>query len=84
MTLAFFASFFDESQCSKHSLYCSIDNTVRLNLEDMGSVVVDVKTQRATVRGGAKLRMLDSACQPFGLATTVGTNPDTGVIGFDV
>jgi FAD/FMN-containing dehydrogenase len=65
----------------KHSLYCSIDNTVQLNLADMSSVVVDEKAQTATIRGGAKLRMLDAACAPLGLATTVGTNPDTGVIG---
>jgi hypothetical protein len=35
----------------KHSLYCSIDNTVMLNLEEMASVVVDEKNKTATVRG---------------------------------
>ena len=44
-------------------------------------MVVDATAKTAVVAAGARLLALDTACAPHGLATVMGTNPDTGVAG---
>jgi FAD/FMN-containing dehydrogenase len=52
-----------------------------LDLSPMGSVRVDADQRVAHVGGGALLRDLDRAAEPFGLATTAGAISHTGVGG---
>ncbi|MCY7418210.1 MAG: FAD-dependent oxidoreductase [Chloroflexi bacterium] len=54
---------------------------IQLDLTPMGAVRVDPETRRAYVQGGALLRELDRAGEPFGLATTAGEISHTGVAG---
>jgi FAD/FMN-containing dehydrogenase len=52
-----------------------------IDLSQMKSVRVDPATQTARAEGGAKWIDFDHATQAFGLATTGGTNSDTGIAG---
>ena len=52
-----------------------------IDLTRMNGVRVDPRTKRAWVEGGATLRDLDVESQAFGLATTGGIHPTTGVAG---
>ncbi len=57
------------------------DDGVMIDLSLMRSVTVDQAARRADVEGGAIWRDVDSATQPFGLATPGGLISDTGVAG---
>jgi FAD/FMN-containing dehydrogenase len=52
-----------------------------VDLTPMQAVRVDPERRRAWVQGGSRLRNLDRATQPFGLATTAGNVSHTGVSG---
>jgi FAD/FMN-containing dehydrogenase len=52
-----------------------------IDLSPMKSVRVDLAKQTARAEGGARWRDFDHETQVFGLATTGGTNSDTGIAG---
>ena len=52
-----------------------------IDLSRMKSVRVDPATRTARAEGGTKWRDFDHETQAFGLATTGGTNSDTGIGG---
>ena len=52
-----------------------------IDLSPMKSVRVDPTKQTARAEGGARWRDFDHETQAFGLATTGGTNSDTGIAG---
>lgn len=58
------------------------DGGIVLDLSPMHGIHVDASSRRARVGGGATMRQLDAATQEFGLATTGGIMPTTGVGGF--
>ena len=58
------------------------DGGMVIDLSPMSAVEVDRSTRRARVGGGATISQLDAATQRFGLATTGGIMPATGVGGF--
>lgn len=58
------------------------DGGVVLDLSPMSGVEVDQSNRQARVGGGATISQLDVTTQRFGLATTGGIMPTTGVGGF--
>lgn len=52
-----------------------------IDLSPMKSIRVDPTTQTARAEGSARWRDFDHETQAFGLATTGGTNSDTGIAG---
>lgn len=52
-----------------------------IDLRRMNTVEVDPDTRTARVAGGATWKDQSQACHPYGLATTGGTCPATGVAG---
>jgi FAD/FMN-containing dehydrogenase len=60
----------------------SCDGGIVLDLSPMSGIEVDPSNRRARVGGGATISQLDVATQRFGLATTGGIMPTTGVGGF--
>lgn len=58
-----------------------VENGVVIDLSDMNSVYVDPRARIARVEGGARLRDLDRATQPYGLAVPAGVMSDTGIGG---
>ena len=54
---------------------------IMIDLSRMKSVRVDAVKRTARAEGGAKWRDFDHETQAFGLATTGGTNSDTGIAG---
>ena len=58
------------------------DGGIVVDLSPMSRVEVDQSNRRARVGGGATISQLDVATQSFGLATTGGIMPTTGVGGF--
>ena len=57
------------------------DGGVVVDCSPMRGVEVDPRRRRARVEAGCTLADLDRATQAFGLATTMGTAPPTGVAG---
>lgn len=57
------------------------DGGLMIDLSPMGGVSVDPVSRTARAGGGARWRDFDRETQAFGLATTGGTNSDTGVGG---
>jgi hypothetical protein len=57
------------------------DGGIMIDLSPMHSVRVDPTRRRARAEGGARWRDFDHETQVFGLATTGGTNSDTGIGG---
>src|SRR5712692_1738438 len=53
-----------------------------IDLSGMKGVEVDRGKRVASAEGGALLRHLDEAMEPFGLATTAGGCPNVGLAGF--
>ncbi len=66
-----------------HSIagHCVRDGGLVIELSKMQQVWVEPGTRTARVEGGTLLGQLDQATQAFGLATTMGTAPTTGVAG---
>jgi FAD/FMN-containing dehydrogenase len=58
------------------------DGGIVIDLRRMHTVTVDPQTRTAKVGGGATVRHLDRATQPYGLATTGGRVSTTGMGGF--
>ncbi len=58
------------------------DDGLVIDLRRMSGVAVDPEARVAVVGGGATMRDLDRATEPFGLATTGGRVSTTGVGGF--
>lgn len=54
---------------------------ILIDLSQMKGVRVDPYRQTATAEPGTLLGQFDTECQAFGLATTMGTDPDTGAAG---
>ena len=52
-----------------------------IDMRRMNKVEVDPSSRTARVAGGATWKDLSQACHPYGLATTGGTCPATGVAG---
>ncbi|MDQ3980657.1 MAG: FAD-binding oxidoreductase [Actinomycetota bacterium] len=52
-----------------------------IDMSRMRSVAVDPRRRLARVGGGCRLGDVDRATQPYGLATVLGSNSDTGVAG---
>lgn len=65
----------------RHSVYASRSDTLMLDLSRLTQLEVDPVARIADVGPGIKLGPFDAACAAHGLATTAGTNPDTGVAG---
>jgi FAD/FMN-containing dehydrogenase len=61
--------------------HSACDRGVVIDLSGMKSVHVDPATLKARAQGGAKWGDFDHETQAFGLATTGGTNSDTGIGG---
>lgn len=57
------------------------DGGIVIDLRRMNTVTVDPAARTATVAGGATMRDLDQATQPYGLATTGGRVSTTGIGG---
>ncbi len=57
------------------------DGAFMIDLSLMRSIHVDTERRRARAGGGAKWGDFDNETQAFGLATTGGTNTDTGIAG---
>ena len=57
------------------------DGGIMIDLSRMKGVRVDPAARTARAEGGAKWRDFDHETQAFGLATTGGTNSDTGIGG---
>jgi hypothetical protein len=57
------------------------DGGIVIDLSRMKSVRVDPAARTARAEGGAKWRDFDHETQAFGMATTGGTNSDTGIAG---
>ncbi len=66
-----------------HSLAgkCICDDGVVLDLSLMKTIEVDPYRRMARAQAGMLLGEFDQATQAFGLATTLGTAPDTGMAG---
>jgi FAD/FMN-containing dehydrogenase len=58
------------------------DNGLVVDLRQMNTVEIDPSARMARVGGGALIRDLDRAAQPYGLATTGGRVSTTGIGGF--
>ena len=61
--------------------HCVCDGGIMIDLSRMNSVRVDPASRTARAEGGARWRDVDPETQAFGLATTGGTNSDTGIGG---
>ena len=57
------------------------DGGLVIDLSAMRGIRVDPTNRRAVAQGGVLLGELDCETQAFGLATTLGTAPDTGIAG---
>lgn len=57
------------------------DGGMVVDLSQMKAAIVDPKTRRVIIEGGATLADLDAATQAHGLATPLGINSTTGVAG---
>lgn len=57
------------------------DGGLVIDLSSMKGIRVDAARRRAAAQPGVLLGELDSQTQAFGLATTLGTVPDTGIAG---
>jgi FAD/FMN-containing dehydrogenase len=70
-------------KCGGHSITgLSVpDDGLMIDLTPMDAVRIDPARRRAYVQGGALLRNLDRAAEPYGLATTAGNVSHTGVGG---
>ena len=66
-----------------HSLagHSVCDGGLMIDLSPMRSIRVDLLNRTARAEGGARWRDFDHETQAFGLATTGGTNSDTGIGG---
>jgi FAD/FMN-containing dehydrogenase len=60
---------------------CMADNGLVIDQTDMHSVRVDPARRTVRAEGGTKWGHFDRETQAFGLATTGGTNYDTGIAG---
>ncbi|MER6379655.1 FAD-binding oxidoreductase [Streptomyces sp. NPDC001250] len=58
------------------------DGALVVDLRRMHEVTVDPAAEAVRIEGGATMRELDRAAQPYGLATTGGRASTTGVGGF--
>lgn len=68
----------------KHSHYSAISNALMIDLRMLKDISIDKDTKTACVGAGMKLGEFDSACAPYNLATTAGTNGDTGLAGLSL
>jgi FAD/FMN-containing dehydrogenase len=57
------------------------DGGLVIDLSTMKGIRIDAVHRRAIAQGGVLLGELDCETQAFGLATTLGTAPDTGIAG---
>ncbi|KAI9029164.1 FAD linked oxidase domain-containing protein [Hyaloraphidium curvatum] len=65
----------------RHSIHASRDGAIMIDLSRLKEVTVDAASKTAVVGAGVKLGEFDNATAKHGLATTAGTNSDTGVSG---
>jgi FAD/FMN-containing dehydrogenase len=61
-----------------------VTNEISIDLSKLDDITIDGGNKTARVGGGCKLGKVDLACEKYGLATTFGTNPDTGVGGLSL
>jgi hypothetical protein len=65
----------------RHSHYGLPDHGVVLDMSSFVATDIDVASKTGRFGSGMKLDAFDYACKKVGLATTAGTNPDTGIAG---
>ena len=61
--------------------YATIDDGMVIDLSRMKEIRIDAQRQTALVSAGVTLGEFMQASEAYGLVTTVGTDPDTGVAG---
>lgn len=59
----------------------SVDDGMMIDLQPMKTLEIDTKAKRAKAAAGVFLGEFDRATQQYGLATTAGTVPHTGLAG---
>ena len=65
----------------RHSIHASKTGVLMIDLSKLTQLEVNPTEKTVVVGPGIRLREFDEACAKHGLATTAGTNPDTGVAG---
>jgi hypothetical protein len=61
-----------------------VNNEIAIDLSKLDDIEINADKKTARVGGGCRLGNVDLACEKYGLATTFGTNPDTGVGGLSL
>lgn len=65
----------------RHSHYGLKDHALVVDMAEFVSITIDKENRVGRFGSGLRLAAFDTACKQHGLATTAGTNPDTGIAG---
>jgi len=61
--------------------YATVDNGIVIDLSPMKDLIIDTQRQTALASPGLRLGEFIRTTQSYGLLTTIGTDPDTGLAG---